>query len=291
MTEYLTTRELAELLRIKERKVYDLASSGTVPCSKATGKLLFPRTEINAWLAQHRSGPQPLDPAPLVFLGSHDPLLEWALRESNCGIPTYFDGSSDGLQRFTRREGIATGLHLYHAKDESWNIAAVREQCAGLPVVLVEWVRRQRGLIYNRTKQPSLDSFSDISGGTVTPRQSGAGAQALLLQWLEQQGLPAGTIKWAPAVRTEEEAVKTVVDGRSDIAFGLQTLATQYRLDFLPVIEERFDLLMTRHAWFEPPLQTFIRFCQSEVCQAYADRLAGYDFSGMGTVHFNAEAS
>ena len=50
MTEYLTTRELAELLRIKERKVYDLAASGKVPCSRATGRLLFPRAEIEAWI-------------------------------------------------------------------------------------------------------------------------------------------------------------------------------------------------------------------------------------------------
>jgi excisionase family DNA binding protein len=41
MLKYLTTKELAELLRIKERKVYDLAASGAVPCSKAMGKLLF----------------------------------------------------------------------------------------------------------------------------------------------------------------------------------------------------------------------------------------------------------
>lgn len=40
--EYLTVRELADLLRLKARKVYDLAASGTVPCSRATGKLLCP---------------------------------------------------------------------------------------------------------------------------------------------------------------------------------------------------------------------------------------------------------
>ena len=57
MAEYLTTRELAELLRIKERKVYELAASGQVPCSKAMGKLLFPREAVTAWLASRSSGP------------------------------------------------------------------------------------------------------------------------------------------------------------------------------------------------------------------------------------------
>ena len=54
--EFLTVRELAEVLRIKERKVYDLAASGRVPCSRATGKLLFPAGEIRAWIDGAKSG-------------------------------------------------------------------------------------------------------------------------------------------------------------------------------------------------------------------------------------------
>tara|TARA_B110000196_G_scaffold281278_1_gene261917 strand:- start:215 stop:472 length:258 start_codon:yes stop_codon:yes gene_type:complete len=52
--DYLTTRELAEMLRIKERKVYDLVASNRVPCTRATGKLLFSRSAIEAWLDQMR---------------------------------------------------------------------------------------------------------------------------------------------------------------------------------------------------------------------------------------------
>jgi len=98
-TEYLTTRELAELLRIKERKVYDLAASGDVPCSRAMGKLLFRRREIDAWLARSRSGGVSTGTVqrPNVLLGSYEPILEWALRESRCGLATFLDGSLDGL--------------------------------------------------------------------------------------------------------------------------------------------------------------------------------------------------
>ena len=111
-TEYLTTRELAELLRIKERKVYDLAATGQIPCSRAMGKLLFPRQEVEAWLARESSGGTQarVKRRPGVFLGSYEPLLEWALRESGCGLATLLDGSLDGLERFVRGEGLATGI-------------------------------------------------------------------------------------------------------------------------------------------------------------------------------------
>ncbi len=56
-SDYLTTKELADLLRIKERRVYGLAASGDVPCVRVVGKLLFPRNQIEAWMAAARSGP------------------------------------------------------------------------------------------------------------------------------------------------------------------------------------------------------------------------------------------
>ena len=118
MSEYLTTKELAELLRIKERKVYDLAASGQVPVSRAMGKLLFPRAAITQWIAANATGlavaPEP-STRQNVFLGSHDPLLEWALRESRAGLATFFDGSLDRIERFAASEGIATGLHVLDA--------------------------------------------------------------------------------------------------------------------------------------------------------------------------------
>lgn len=106
--QYLTTADLAGLLRIGQRKVYELAASGQVPCVRVTGKLLFPRAAAESWLA----APAPAPCRPPVFFGSRDPLLEWALRESRCGMATLFDGSLDGLSRFAAGEGQATGLHL-----------------------------------------------------------------------------------------------------------------------------------------------------------------------------------
>jgi hypothetical protein len=53
------------------------------------------------------------------------------------------------------------------------------------------------------------------------------------------------------------------------------------------LIEERFDLLVWRKAWFDPPLQNLLALCRSETFRARAKALGGYDVSGFGTVHFN----
>lgn len=286
---YLTTKELAALLRIKERKVYDLASSGAIPCSRAMGKLLFPRDAVDAWLARRSSGletPAPA-PRPKIFLGSHDPLLDWALRTSQCGIATYFDGSLDGIVRFATGEGIATGLHVYDPESQDWNTPIVRRHCGGLPAVQVEWAKRQRGLILGEAAAGSVRALADLKGRRVVPRQVEAGAQSLFLQQLDAAGLSPSDLELLPAVRTEVDAALAVLDGKAEAAFGLAALAAQYRLAFLPLLWERFDLVVDRRAWFEPPMQKFLDSCRAEAFYARANELAGYDISAFGTVHHN----
>ncbi len=287
--EYLTTRELAELLRIKERKVYDLAAAGQVPCSRATGKLLFPRAAIDAWLASKSEGLGLQAPTkrPNVFLGSHDPLLDWSLRESGAGLATFFDGSSDGLDRFARGEGLASGLHLFDPGENTWNEATVRARFAGAPVVLAEFAWRERGLIVSAGSKQGIRGIRGLKGRRVVPRQGGAGSQKLLEYLLAEEGLTRTEVQLVEPARTETDAALAVLEGKADAAFGLLGVAHQYRLSFVPVMRERFDLLVDRHAWFEPPMQHFVRFCQSAAFTKKAKELKGYDVGGFGQVHYN----
>ncbi len=299
-SEYLTTREVAALLRIKERKVYDLVASGQVPCSKSMGKLLFPRSEIEAWLAagqlrpeqqvRHpgsRNKPSVPVPRPNVMLGSHDPLLEWALRESRSGIAAYFDGSGDGLHRFAVGEGVAAGLHVFDAVQRTWNEAAVADQFGKQAVVLVEWARRQRGLIVGEAAAQKVGGLTDLAGLRVAARQPGAGAQLLFRTLCAEAGLPADVLNETVVLRSETDAALAVLEDKADVSFGLQPLAEQYRLAFVPVIEERYDLLVDRRAWFEPPIQALMRFCAGPEFRGRAAELSGYDVRDLGRVHFN----
>jgi putative molybdopterin biosynthesis protein len=288
-TEYLTTKELADLLRIKERKVYDLAASGEIPCSRAMGKLLFPRAGIDAWLARGSTGSAPARAMerPNVLLGSHEPLLEWSLRESRCGLATFLDGSLDGLERFARGEGLATGLHVYAPTSDEWNVPLVRPRFAAYPVVLVEWAWRDRGLIVAPGDESRTTGFRDLRERRVVPRQSEAGTQRLFEDLLAREGIAQSDIDVTAPSRSEADAALVVLEGNADATFGLLALARQYRLGFVPIIRERFDLLVDRRSWFEEPMQTLLAFCRSDAFRSKTDGMEGYDFSGLGRVHFN----
>jgi len=288
-SEYLTTKELARLLRIKERKVYDLASSGALPCSRAMGKLLFPRSAVQAWLARSSSGEAAVLPAerPKVLLGSHDPLLEWAVRESRCGLATYIDGSLDGLERFIRGEGVAAGLHVYVPECDDWNTPLVRERLSEQPIALLEWAWRERGLIVTPALEAEVRGIGDLRGRRLVARQAEAGSQRLFDYLLTRDGLTQEDVEYVTVARSETDAAVFVLEGKADAAFGLVGVARQYRLPFVPVVRERFDLLVDRRSWFEPPLQRLFAFFRSPVFLTRASEMQGYDVGGLGRVHFN----
>lgn len=281
---YLTTREMADLLRVKERKIYDLAAAGEVPHSRATGKLLFPREEVLAWIASASDAPAADAMRPPVVLGSHDPLLEWALRESGSGLAALFDGSLDGLDRFEAGEGIAAGLHV--VQEEGWNTEVITRRFRYRPVVLVEWAWRSRGFIVAPGNPTGITRLADLAGRQVVRRQAKAGGQLLMERLVAEEGLtpPAAT---GPMARDEREAALAVLDGRAEVAFGLEASARQFKLDFVPVCEERFDLLVSRRDWFEPPFQAFVAFCGTPALREMAATLGGYRIEQLWRPHFN----
>jgi len=290
---FLTTREVADLLRVKERKVYDLAASGEIPCRRVTGKLLFPRAEVEAWIAGGGASAgaaatraQPL-PANIVA-GSHDPLLDWAIRESGSGLAAYFDGSLDGLARMARGEAGIAGLHVFEPARGDWNLDHVQAALPGLPIVVVEWAERQQGLLLRRDLAGKVTSVVDLAGRRVARRQASAGAGLLLDHLLEEAGI-AGKVGFVTDLaRTETDAAAAVASGQAEAAPGLEAMARQFGLAFLPTKRERFDLVVDRHAWFEPPFQRLLAFCRSAAFAAKADELGGYDLSGHGRVVWNA---
>ena len=226
--DYLTVREVAALLRVTERKVYDLASSGQVPCSKATGKLLFPEALLREWIAAAQTGPTSMgimsNDRPTVFLGSHDPLLEWAIRHSESGLATMFDASLDGLRRFRAGEGVAAGLHL-REDDGNWNRATVSAELAERNVVLVHWARRARGFVVRKEHKALLGDLGALAGLRFAPRQREAGSEVLLRQVLQDAGLAPDQIRLGAPCRSEQDAMMAVVQGEAEDVF-LDTAST-----------------------------------------------------------------
>jgi putative molybdopterin biosynthesis protein len=217
--------------------------------------------------------------------GGHDPLLEWALREFHSGIAAFLNGALDGVARMSAGECVAAGLHIPERDSDGWNVAAVRESFGDKPVVLIEWAKRTRGLA-----EPgrSIDSLSAARRLRFQSRQPEAGSELVLTQLLSREGLKRSDLSCTDAVeRSEMDLAMAIAAGKADVGLGIEAGARQFQLEFTPLIEERFDLLVWRQGYFDPPFQKLVVFCASGAFARRAKELGGYDIGGTGTVHFN----
>lgn len=286
--EILTLKEAAALLRLSERALYDLARGRRLPAAQLGGKWLFPRAALMLWLARQAEAPETRVAPPPILAGSHDPLLDWAVRQSGCGLASRAGGSLDGLAALAARQAIAAAAHVPDPDSGGFNEAAVRAELPGEPLVGLVWAWREQGLILPPGNPRGLASVQDLARGvTVAGRQSRAGSHLLLIHLLNEEGLRLDTLRFLPApAASEDEVAAAVAEGRADVGFGIRAEAALRGLHFVPLVRERFDLVARPRDWFEPPLQTLLAFARGEAFRQRAVRLGGYDVAENGCVAF-----
>jgi len=299
--EFLTTSEAADYLRLGERKLYELVTSGAIPCSKVTGKWLFPRHELDLWVLSSMARPAGMmltDPPPIVG-GSQDDLLEWALRESGSALASLNEGTLRGVERLRRGEVIATAVHFHGAgRDDAAtnatgdaNIGAVRTMAGLHDAVLVGVARREQGLLVAAGNPRELQSLADVlaCGALVAVRQPGAGAQLLLETLLARAGAaPKDLKRLAPACLTGPDLAAAIRGGNADCGIATRAAAKAAGLDFVPLVWEHFDLLTRQRSYFRNPMQALVRFFGDVRMKQRANELTGYDLSPAGQIRFAA---
>ena len=296
--EFLTTSEAADYLRLGERKLYELVTTGAIPCSKVTGKWLFPRHELDLWVLSGLARPAGMliaEPPPVVG-GSHDELLDWSLRESGSGLGSMSEGSARGLERLQRNEVMAAAVH-FHALDASDNLAsdANIEALRAAPdlhdTVLIAFVRREEGLVLPHGNPKRLHGLTDVLalGARMAMRQQGTGAQMLLDVLLKRAGASARDLRRieTPAL-TGPDLAELVRAGQADCGIATRAAARSAGLDFVPLVWENLDLAMRQRSYFRPAMQSLLRFLNERRLRQRAEELTGYDPSPAGQIRFAA---
>jgi len=292
MPELLTTEETAAYLRLSERKLYELVANGAVPCTKVTGKWLFPKAALARWLAAGLGGPSTLAhaPPPPIVGGSHDPLLEWALLESGSQLASLSEGSEAGLTRLARSEVTAAAIHLHRldGDDERVNTEAVSDAPGLHDAVVVAFARREQGLVVAPGNPLGLSDIAGVASrrARLALRPYGAGAQLLLLALLEHAKSTLDAVQAGPMCPTGPDIAQAIRAGRADVGIATRSVANAAGLDFVPIVWESFDLLMRQRDYFRPALQALMRFLRSEELAARAREMGGFDLAAAGAVRF-----
>jgi excisionase family DNA binding protein len=289
MKTYLSTDEAADYLGIKERKLYELVANGAVPCSKVTGKWLFPRAALDRWIEAGMAQPFGFAAVapPAIVGGSHDPLLEWALRRSQSGLALLAVGSEAGLAKLTANEVAVAAIHIHRLDEDDANLAAVEAVQMLADAVVVAFARREAGLIVAPGHPLALKSLGDAVARRARfgLRQEGAGAQLLLSKLLAGSALTMDALAaTAEPFATGEDLAFAVKAGDVDCGIATRAVADAKGLWFVPLAWERFDLVMRRRTYFEPGIQALLGLMRSEEFLRHAEQLGGFDAHEAGAI-------
>lgn len=294
--QLLTTAEAADYLRIKERKLYELVADQAIPCTKVTGKWLFPRADLDRWLLAGMARPFgviPAEPPPIVG-GSHDPLLQWALAESRAGLAILPEGSESGYRRFLKGEVIAAAIHFHDLNDldKDANVGVVAQEPALYDSVLIHFCARDQGLLVAKHNPHGIATVKDLKSKKLRTavRPEGAGAQQLLLALLKRDGLAmsdlGGEFNTPLLAPTGPDIAQAIRAGHADAGVATRAVATTAGLDFLPLVTERFDILIRQRDSYRPPLQTFLGIIATPLFAIRAAELGGLDVRKAGQVRW-----
>ena len=230
----------------------------------------------------------------VVCTGSHDlsiGVLEDQLkrRDPRLKIAAANVGSLGGLHSIRRGETHMTGTHLLDPATGAYNIPDIRRVLPDLPVVLVHCVNRRQGLLVPRGNPQGLSGIADLGNQDLrfVNRQAGSGTRVLLDFKLAQLGIEANAVRGYEHEEFTHMAVGVAVaSGLADTGLGIRSAADALGLDFIPVGDEQYDLLMLRSFYASPAGATLLAVLRSEEFKLAMQSLGGYDTAATGEILF-----
>ncbi len=228
----------------------------------------------------------------VVVIGSHDltlDLLASDLRRTDprLSLSSSNVGSLGGLLALQRGEAHLAGSHLLDEETGEYNVTYVRRMLLARRIVLVNLVHREQGLMVPKGNPLGIAGLRDLGrpGVSFVNRQRGSGTRVLLDYWMQRMGLGHGEIKgYEREEFTHTGVAAAVASGTASTGLGILAAARALGLDFVPLLKERYDLVIPAEYYESPLLKPLLEVIRGTDFRAKIEQLGGYDASEMGKV-------
>ena len=197
-------------------------------------------------------------------------------------------GSVAAIEALRREEVHVAGLHLVDEKSGQSNLPYLKRCLKSGRFTVIRFAAWEQGLMVLRHNPKKIRGVEDLTrrGVRFVNREAGSGARLLLDSLLAKAGIGPKEIK---GIQTEVfshlEVGRSIVEGRADVGIGVQSAALQFGLDFVPLQEEHYDLVMPSHyLTSHPSLSRFIDSLVGKPFRKEVEALGGYDVKEIGKV-------
>ncbi len=290
--ELLTTKELADFLRLNEKKIYQLVRDSGIPHVRIAGKWLFPKQHVLRWIDENVQREKDI-----LIVGSDDVLMTRLIalysQENFPESQAFYSpvGSLRGIQALSRMKGQACCTHILDVETGEYNLPVLdRMLSPGKYVVVHLWCRKQ-GLIVGKGNPLGIKTLEDIveKGARFINRNTGSGTRVLLDYLMGERGLDGREIVgYANEEDTHIGVAQRVFFGEADVGVGIEYVTQFLGLDFIPLREEKFDLVIPGELWPTVTIKKFVFYLDPIRMGRFSKNLPGYDLKDTGKVIFRS---
>ena len=293
----LSTQEVADILHLIRR--------GEIHSYKIGRKVRFTQDDIDAYIARsrHEHSTRPVknidthstlltpeaEQDPACILSGQDVVLDILanyLQQYGVNAARTYLNSFEGLLSLYQGNIQVAACHLFDGYD--YNTSFVRSLMPGVPAMLVNISYRTQGFYVQKGNPKNIKGWSDLVRDdiSVLNRRVGSSARILMDTQLKRLGIPVSKVKgYDKIMQSHLTMAAAIAAGEADLAIGTERISRQIEnLDFIPLLEERFDLVIKKEMLETKAVQTLLKVLNMPAFREEIARFSGNDYRDMGKI-------
>ncbi|MBN1043182.1 helix-turn-helix transcriptional regulator [Clostridium botulinum] len=307
----LTALEVSELLKINKNTVYELVKRGELPGYKIGKKLRIDEKDVFAYINNQKSSSTNSKNITKSYLKNNVNINSELKVENDIIISgqdiildvlaRHIEEKTDNIRALRSNVGSYTSLcdlynnkisisssHLWDGDTNEYNTAYVRRLIPGIPCILINLAYRRQGFYVAKGNPHKITTWDDLikSDISIVNREKGSGTRVLLDEKLRLYNVEGESIKGYNFEQSSHLAVaSSIAVGDGDLGIGIEKVAHQVsEIDFVPIQEERYDLIIKKSSLKYPIYNLIIKIIQSKEFKKEIKGLGEYDLRDIGKI-------
>lgn len=295
-----TTEEVANRLKVSKLTVYDLIKKGELPSYRVGRQMRIDAVDLEQYIKQMKTGK----------VQTASMRLEGKNRESSCVISGQeltldmlakhlerfltgssmlraYQGSLMSLIKMSQGEGSIVSLHLFDGDTGEYNIPYVKRILVGQPCIVMNLLARNVGFYVQEGNPKGIQKWADLSRSSIqfVNREKGSGIRVLVDEQVRIQNVDKANIRGYNWEESNHLGVASQIANRkADVGIGTEKVAQIVNVDFIPLMEEQYDLVILKNKENEQLIEAVKEILQSTEFQNELRAIGGYDISKTGQI-------
>ncbi|MFJ7700391.1 substrate-binding domain-containing protein [Lysinibacillus fusiformis] len=294
-----TIEEVAQLLKVSKLTVYDLVKKGDLPVFRVGRQMRVDRADLQGYIQKRKTGNAASTPVvasqtkklPKIIISGQDVVLDvfakYMEKRQSSKVLRSHEGSFNGIMAMYNGECDIASLHMFDGDTGDYNTPYVKKIFVSHPFLLINVVSRRAGFYVQQGNPLELESFKDFKtkSFTLINREKGSGARTLLDEQLRIHHIAPSTIDgYDKEEMSHLDVASAVANGHADVGIGVEKIAKLVNVDFIPIIRERYDIVLLKTPDNQRLIDTMKGILTSADFQSEVTALGDYDVSQMGQV-------